>query len=272
MGMQEFQPISKIFSWIFLFTSLNFCPGINCAMNHDGLWMNENVYVSFSGESVRIQLILHPNAGGQLDGSLKCVSPTNVVVHTAQVTALIGKDTEYTVILNRLKSVQSGEYNCVLNNSTAFWTVLVRDKAEEEDKAGGPVLVSRGMIVVGTLTAVLGVASVAGSLYILKDVLSGAKRGGQAAEGEAGEGREEEDEDPTPKGAMETATASVYASLEPRLTPIYDTLEPSEVRRQSRPGLPQDKAADSSPQGTKEKKTPYGDQSPRVDESVYENL
>ncbi|CAL8287550.1 unnamed protein product [Arctogadus glacialis] len=171
------------------------------------------------------------------------------------------------VVLVNVNLSYSGMYRCSLVDSSdvtssdmAYWFLHVADKGYE-------VPMDKSMTIVGVLTAVLGISSVACSLYLFKGyVPSFAKRGSRATEEEAREGGEDH-KDPAPQGAMATSPADVYASLEHRPGSIYDTLEPPTARQAPGPGR-----ADSGSSKGKEEETPHGDQNQDALECFYENF
>ncbi|CAL8332284.1 unnamed protein product [Lota lota] len=251
MGIKEVKPISKIFSWIFIFNSLNFCPGIHSV----GLVANNKVHVALSGETVHLEYQVNPQVN-QSEGTMQCFSPNQVVIQEGNPNPRNGLS--HLTIVNVTTS-DSGIYHCGPQGEMAEWYLQVRDN-------GYKAPWNQGLTIVGVFTVILGISSIAGSLYLLKEhVPSVAKCGGWVTEGEAREGREEH-EDPDPQGATATSPADVYASLEARPGSIYDMLEHSTARQDTGPV----KAASGSSQGTKE--TPHDDQNQGVFEGFYENL
>ncbi|CAL8273501.1 unnamed protein product [Gadus morhua 'NCC'] len=259
MGIKELKSISKIFSGIFLLTSLNFCPGIHSV----GLVASNNVLVAHSGETVVLHYIVTPQLN-QTEGTIQCLSPKNSPMPTTPFSLK-----HPTYVLVNVNLSYSGMYRCWLSlegwsevNSSdmAYWFLHVTDNDYEVPR-------DESMTIVGVLTAVLGISSVACSLYLFKGhVPSIAKRGSRATEGETREGGEEH-KDPAPQGAMATSPADVYASLEHRPGSVYDTLEPPTARE-----APGPTRADSGRSKGKEEETPHGDQNQDALECFYENF
>ncbi|KAM4603383.1 NFAT activation molecule 1 [Polymixia lowei] len=270
MDTQGFGHRSKMFSWIFVVLILFLiCPRIHSQT----IKLKNRFWIALAGEDLDIDIVVVQPAN-QSGNALKCFNPKGVEIYRSLLSGTTDRVevAKLTLPLTGLLKSDSGEYRCEYFSSRFYWVLLVRDESYQQPYSLADY---RRLIIVGALTSVLLIFSMAGSVYIFKGHWDSAslntERGstGEREEQKRDESREEEEEGDNNHTITAAAPpASFYASLEPRPRSIYDVLDPSAANTEES----QKKPKPNSKEFDKTMGQTTHNQDDGVFECVYENF
>ncbi|XP_023145930.2 uncharacterized protein si:ch211-243a20.4 [Amphiprion ocellaris] len=264
MDSQQFWHLFFVFPWMFVFCLPSVCSG----MNAPKMRLENTVFVAFAGEDLRINCELEKPANQSKD-ILRCFSPHGEIYH-CDVASTDGHPHTDKLQLELKKLTYSGEYNCQYKTAKVYFFLRVRAEGYKEPK----MFNYTKLITVATITGVLLILSVIGSVYVFrgywkeKMTESGDRQKTSRKPKDNREERKKEDMDETHADVMAAESTSFYASLETRPRSIYDVLDHSAASRE--PDRRKPKPKKKKPPKTVAQTTEQQDEG--VFECVYENF